>query len=296
MIYKFYKYAAALALLTALPLFLIGCGGGGGGGGVVGGGGDGGGTPEPTFSVTGKVVDANGNGLPGITVSISSSPAKLDKTVAITSGTTTTTDALGNYQFTVPNGTYTISSADSRFGFASVSVTVFGGAKSADQVNAYPVFSISGKIILAGGTPINGATVNLYKTSYTIFTIDSTFFSTRNSSGIESITLDSAPVQSATTNVQGIYSFPGVRSGKYTIVPTSGTYVFKWSLVPTRSTIGVLALTENGMVYTYNPEGSGNQLSGDGTIIFNTGIPFSITNNALSGQDFEASLPGGTGL
>lgn len=285
MISKFFKNAAALVLLTALPLILSGCGGGGGGGVV---------TPEPTFSVTGKVVDANGVGVQGVVVSISPAPAKLAKTVAITAGSTTTTDASGNYQFTVTNGTYTISSADSVYGFNAVNVTVAGAAMAAAQASAYHIFNITGKISLADGTPITGATVNLFKTSYTIFTIPNTLLvSTRNLSGIETTTLDPAPVLSATTNAQGIYSFPGVRSDKYTIVPTSGTYVFKWSLVPTRSTIGVIALTESGMVYTYNPEGSGNQLSPDGTIIFNIGVPFSIANNTLNGQDFEAAVPGG---
>ena len=44
----------------------------------------------------------------------------------------------------------------------------------------------------------------------------------------------------------------------------------------------------------YNPEGNGNSV--ENAIIFNTVAPFTIANNMLDGQDFEASLPGGSGL
>lgn len=152
-------------------------------------------------------------------------------------------------------------------------------------------FTVTGKITLADGTPISGATVKLHKTRYTIYSIDNKFYSTRDSSGLETIKLDPAFVQTS-TNAQGDYSFSGVYSGKYTIVPTFGTYLFKWSYVPTRASIGVVAITESGIVYMYNPEGSGNTLSDNGTIIYNTGTPFTITGSTLAGQDFEASLPG----
>jgi hypothetical protein len=159
-------------------------------------------------------------------------------------------------------------------------------------------FTVTGKISLADGTPVSGALVKLYKTSYTIYSIDTVdrkIYSTRDATGAESVSLDSV-IQSATTDVHGIYSFSGVFGGIYTIQPTPVPYVFKWSLVPTRSNIGVMTITGSGTVYIYNPEGIGNKLSDDGTIIYNTGTPFSITNNMLDGQDFEASLPGGSGL
>ena len=170
-----------------------------------------------------------------------------------------------------------------------------GGGSGATIGGASGGFTVTGKITLADGTPINGATVKLYRTSYTIYLVDNMFYSTKNLSGLESIKLDAAFVQSS-TNEQGVYSFAGVNSGKYTIVPTSSTYVFKWSQVPTRSNIGVITITDSGTVYIYNPEGNGNKLSVDGTVIYNTGTPFIITNNMLAGQDFEASLPGSSGL
>lgn len=151
-------------------------------------------------------------------------------------------------------------------------------------------YTIAGKISLAGGAPLSGATVKLFKTSYTIYTIDS-YYSTRDSNFQESVHLDSE-VQSVTTDASGNYRFTGVTSGSYTTQATASGYVFKWSHVPTRSSIGVVSITDSGTVYIYNPEGSGNKLSADGTKIYNTDAPFTITGNTLDGQDFEASQPG----
>lgn len=171
-----------------------------------------------------------------------------------------------------------------------------GGATGGGVTNGG--FTVTGKITLADGTPISGATVKLYKTSYTIYpiyTIDTIFYSTRDLSGLESIALDPAFVLSS-TNAQGIYRFTGVNSGTYTIEPISDTYVFKWSRIPTRSSIGVVTITESGVVYIYNPEVGGNKLSDDGTIIYNTGTPTIISGSTLDGQDFEAAYPGGSGI
>ena len=156
-------------------------------------------------------------------------------------------------------------------------------------------FGISGKINLASGAAVSGITVNLYKSAYIIHSYSSVGgkkFSTMDSNGVESVTIGPL-VKSATTDQNGKYGFIGVQSGIYTIHPIPGTYVFKWSQIPTRDNIGVITVTDSGMVYIYNPDGLGNKLSQDGTVIYNIGTPFAITGNALTGQDFEASLPGG---
>lgn len=269
------RFIAAVMVVSAL---LAGCGGGGASAPPA---------PAPTYTLSGKVI-FGGTGVSGVKVNLASSsnPAYMSSTA----------DSTGTYTFIdVPNGTYTVSSADAKYGFAPLTVTVSDAATTVPDRAAFPVFSFTGKIALADGTPVSGAVVKLYKTSYTIYTIDTVFYSTRDLSGLESIRLDTAFVQSS-TNEQGVYSFSGVQSDKYTIVPTSETYVFKWSREPTRSDIGVITITESGMVYIYNPEGGGNQLSDDGTIIYNTGIPFVISGNTLDGQDFEAALPGGSGI
>lgn len=159
-------------------------------------------------------------------------------------------------------------------------------------------FTVTGKISLADSTLIKGATVSLYKTSYTIYTFSKAngdpLYTTMNSNGIDSVSLASAPQSTTSTGENGVYSFTGVQGGSYTIVPTSATYVFKWSQVPTRNNIGVITVTGSGTVYIYNPEGLGNTIVG--TIIYNTGTPFTITGNVLDGQDFIASVPGGGGV
>lgn len=155
-------------------------------------------------------------------------------------------------------------------------------------------FTVSGKITLSNGTPVSGTTVTLFTTSYTIYPIvlsDRTLYGTRDSNGVESVKLE--PVgRSVTTDASGNYSFTGVSSGSYTIQAATGTYVFKWAHVPTRSSIGVVTITDGGMVYVYNPDGTGNMLSADTTILYNTDAPFLISDKALAGQDFQASLPG----
>jgi len=159
-------------------------------------------------------------------------------------------------------------------------------------------FAVSGSVAFATGSPGNSATtaVKLYKTSYTIYstaTVSGKLYGTRNAAGTESVTLDLQPLQS-TTVTNGVYTFTGVPSGNYTIVPSLQGYLFKSVTIPTLDRIGVLAITENGTAYLYNPEGTGNQLSSDGKIIYNT-APLTLTGNVLSNQDFEASLPGGGG-
>jgi hypothetical protein len=249
--------------------------------------------PPPTYSISGKVTN-NGVGVAGVTVNLASSNAKSAKVVASTVIASAATDNTGTYTFTnIIEGTYTVSSADTKYGFDATTITVNSAPVTVPERVAYPVFTVTGKISLIDGTPVSGAVVKLFKTSYTIYSIDNTFFSTRDLNGSESVTLDTAFVPSL-TNDQGIYSFTGVHSGNYTIESTPGTYLFKWTQVPTRSSIGVVTITDGGKVYLYNPEGNGNTV--EGTIIFNTVTPFTIANNMLDGQNFEASLPGGSGL
>jgi len=157
-----------------------------------------------------------------------------------------------------------------------------------------PTFTTTGSIAFANGTPSNSTTVKLYKTSYTIYstaTVSGKLYSTRDASGAESVTIGPL-TQETTTTSNGVYTFSGVPSGNYTIVPSKQGYLFKSVLIPTLDRIGVLTITENGTVYLYNPEGSGNQLSADGKIIYNT-LPLTLPGSVLSNQDFEASLPGG---
>lgn len=168
-----------------------------------------------------------------------------------------------------------------------------GGGGSGTAVGEDPGFIMTGKIQLADGSAISGATVKLYKTSYTVYTIDG-FYTTRDSNGAESVFLDPAGSVTTISAADGSYAFKGLASGNYTIKPTSGTHVFKWALIPTRDSIGVVTITDSGTVYVYNPDGTGNKISVSGNIIYNIGTPFTLTSKTLANLDFEGSVPGGT--
>lgn len=163
--------------------------------------------------------------------------------------------------------------------------------------NETATFKIDGSIAFADGSTSNRTTVNLYKTSYTIYstaTVAGKLYGTRNAAGKESVDFDvNKPLQTATAT-NGVYTFTGVQSGNYTIRPETDAYLYKSVNIPTLDRIGVLTITENGTVYLYNPEGTGNQLTSDGKIIYNT-VPFTLSGNVLTNQDFDASQPGGSG-
>ncbi|OGU16928.1 MAG: hypothetical protein A2076_17150 [Geobacteraceae bacterium GWC2_53_11] len=154
-------------------------------------------------------------------------------------------------------------------------------------------FTFTGKINSAG-TPVQGASVKLYQSSFAIYSTSingNVYYGTRNLNGVESVTFGPV-VQTVATNSQGVYSFTGLHSGKYIIQPVSGTSVCLWSLVPSRTDTGVLSITENGMVYVYNPDVTVNNLTQDGLIIYNAVVSVANSGNILNGLDFEAPSGG----
>jgi hypothetical protein len=166
-------------------------------------------------------------------------------------------------------------------------------------------------------------TLSIHKASYTIYStaVDGkVFYGTRNpGDGKESFKMYSA-VKSVSTgsniiedesgftvsgkiSIEGgtpkTYGFTGMSSGSYIIKPTpSKTYALQWLKVPSRSDIGIITITKSGMVYMYNPDEDfrDNQRSSDGTIIYNIGAPFAISDKTLNGQDFLATLPSSGGI
>ena len=274
------KYAAAIVWSVTMALLLLGCGGGGGTSG----------NSEiqnkpPTYTVSGKVIGAGASG-----VAVSLAAAATPGTVA----STTVTGSEGNYSFAdIPDGAYVVKSADSKYGFDPVSVTVSGTAKVVADAQIYALFTISGKVTL-DGSGFAGAVVTLSKTSYTIFPIDA-FFGTRNSVGTESVSLNPNGAVTQTTATDGSYAFQAVRSGNYTLTPLRSGYVFKAVAMPTMNNIGVVTITDTGTVYVYYPDGiTGVHNSVIGDIIYNVYNvePFIINDHKLIGQDFFASLPG----
>lgn len=144
-----------------------------------------------------------------------------------------------------------------------------------------PVFSVTGAISL-NGSAFNGVTLTLYRTSFTIYTIDNLY-------GAGTPVLNSVEAVS-TTGTDGTYSFTGVGSGSYIIVPSHTGYVFNPG-----KTIFFTIIDNDTKIYIYNSETIHNSVIGNPpTIIYNSTIP--ITGNTISGWDFTAAIPGGSGL
>ena len=109
-------------------------------------------TPTPTYTISGTVTDP-GVGLAGVTVNLT--------------GTTTasaTTDANGNYSFTVPNGTYTVTPSMAGYIFNPVSTSVIVSGTnvtntiSSGTTNAATQYTFSGVVT---GTAPSGVLITL---------------------------------------------------------------------------------------------------------------------------------------
>ena len=142
------------------------------------------------YALRGRVT-SGAAGLPGVTVTLSGS-----KSAAAT------TDAQGNYTFTVPaEGSYTLTPSLKHYTFAPASATfnVLGGDKTADFAATLNRHSISGRVADKNGAGVQGATVAL--------------------SGSQTAT--------ATTDAQGNYTFANLPAGgSYTLGVTRANYTF----------------------------------------------------------------------
>jgi hypothetical protein len=106
------------------------------------------------FSISGRVVDSDGNPLAGLTVQLTGSDM-----------TTTATGTSGNYSFTdLPvGGTYTVtpSNPDYNFAPASQSFQNLDGHKTADFTGTYKYGSIAGRVTDESGKAISNVSVTL---------------------------------------------------------------------------------------------------------------------------------------
>ena len=143
------------------------------------------------FKLAGRVT-SNGAALAGVTVTLTGSKTG-----------TATTDANGNYTFSVPvHGDYAVAPSKSHYTFdrASVSFGDVTADRAADFVATLDRFKIGGSVRRANGAAMAGVTVTL-------------------SNGQGSAT--------RTTDAQGAYSFPNVPAGdNYTVKPSLAGYDF----------------------------------------------------------------------
>ncbi len=145
------------------------------------------------FTISGRVTNENVN-LSGVTVALSGS-----------SSATTTTDANGNYGFTVPaDGNYILTPSHLNFTFspASFSINSLNGNRTVNFTIFKPTtYAISGRIAKSDGSGLPAIAVTLNGTGFT--------------------------TSSTLTDGAGNYSFPTLtEGGNYTITAASVNYTF----------------------------------------------------------------------
>jgi hypothetical protein len=171
--------------MTTIVTLLVGCGGGGGGGSTPA-------TGSGNYSISGKVAEASGVGIAGVSMALTGS-----------SSATATTDTTGNYSFTgLVNGTYTLT--PSKAGYTC------SPASKAITVNNS---DITGQDFV--GSDAGG--INTYSISGTINV---------SGTGLQGVTLTLNTSATATTDASGNYIFTGLANGSYTITPSKSGYTF----------------------------------------------------------------------
>jgi protocatechuate 3,4-dioxygenase beta subunit len=143
------------------------------------------------YKIAGRVTDGSA-ALTGATISLGGAhPA------------TATTDASGNYSFTVPaEGDYTVSVSKTHYTFATPQQTFasLGGNQTADFSGALNHHNISGRVTKTGGQALAGVTV----------------------------ALSGSRTASAITDATGAYSFADLPAGgNYTVTPSKTDYSFQ---------------------------------------------------------------------
>ncbi len=238
-----------------------------------------------TYAITGKIID---NTIAGVAIA--------GVKVSASSALSTVTDSTGSFTFNVAPGTYTLYSTDQKYTFnqQNVVVTVTASGKNIPNIIAVPtftvpVFSISGTITRMDVAPSElfaGVAVKLYKITYTTDSFGKIYYLIDGLYGANGITRDLVETATSTTNASGAYTFTGVPAGHYSIIPGLSGFVFN----PDK--IEVMSISTDGKLYKFDPTLTGNHITLDGQIIYNSG-PYVITDNNVAGQNFNASIPGG---
>ncbi|MBN1294714.1 MAG: carboxypeptidase regulatory-like domain-containing protein [Candidatus Latescibacteria bacterium] len=207
------------------------------------------------YTISGRVVDAAGNGITGVQVGLSGTMLS------------TLTDSYGNYSFTsIENNEYYVIVAKTDYTFAPmfIAITVNGENVSVSNIIGYTSgggddgeYVITGLILNSSGAGVEGIAVNL------------------TASGMSNI---------KATNENGVYTYPEYPNGTYTVTPESDDYTFTPASVTVtiqggNVTVQTIIATPNG-----NDDGeyiiSGSILTLNGTGI--EGIAVNLTASGMS--------------
>ncbi|MFZ3210109.1 MAG: carboxypeptidase regulatory-like domain-containing protein [Terriglobales bacterium] len=231
-----------------------------------------------TYSISGTISGAGGNGatvtLSGAssaTVTASATGTASSATItASTTGTassaTVTASATGTYTFSnLANGSYTVTASKSGFTFTPASQAATVNNASVSGINFSTVtYSISGTISGAGG---NGATVTL--------------------SGASSAT--------ATASSTGTYTFSNLANGSYTVAPSKSGFTFTpASQAATVSNASVPGINFSTVTVTYSISGTISGTAGNGATVTLSGASSATVTGSATGTYTFSNLANGS--
>jgi hypothetical protein len=177
---------------------------------------------------------------------------------------TTTASSVGQYSFPgLNNGSYTVAASHTGYQItpASRAVTI-NGANGTANFTAVAVYTLSGTISGAGG---NAATVKL----------------------------TGAKAATVTASSTGVYSFPGLVNGSYTVTPSKTGYVMS----PTSQAVtvsGANATANFTAIPVYTVSGTISGAGGPGATLKLTGAKTTTVAANGTGKYSFAGLPNGT--
>ncbi len=217
---------------------------------------------QQIYSITGRILRANGTPLSGVTVQL-----------AQPSTSSVLTDANGNYSFAqLPAGqSYTVTPSLQDFQFTPASLTFqnLSSNQTANFTGAKSIVEITGKVVNELGGPLGGVTVVL--------------------SGSRSA--------EATTNLQGTFTFSALPvNGSYTITVSKKHYTFAPSSRSVVNPTDNLSVEFQGRLNLHSITGRITRVDGKGISGVNVGLTQSTTVSAVTDANGNYSfenLPAG---
>ena len=207
------------------------------------------------YVIQGYVKNSTGGGLSGWSVNLTG-----------TTSASTTSSGTGFYSFVVNNGTYTVTPTKSGWTCSPVSrtTTISGASVTLGDFacsSTPSTYSVQGYVKNSSGAGLSGWTVNL----------------------------SGAASSSTTTGSSGLYNFPGLANGSYTVAPSKSG----WTCSPLsrNTTISGSSVTLGDFVCTQNPSSSIQ-----GYVKNDTGGGLSGWTVNLSGAASSSTTTGSSGL